>query len=389
MKGSCLRFGLVMQPDGIFFSRVEADLATSRGEWETPLLLPAPRAGGDWPSMKIGENDSIYVAYAIPANENRGIYLTISTNDGNSWGEAIQVFDGTAAGWAMVGKPHLVIAPGGALHLLWEQLSAPPAAAPTALVYARSTDGGLSWTAPEIVAEETVFQSDLLAVDGQLLHRVWVSADNGRTLTWTQTTQDGGISWSEARRLLAPDVLTGSFSLIQDQVRRPIIMQLGETADGSLILLEWLWVDGNWLAGDRRLLGDNVVKMREIEAIAGPGNQIGVLFGGIFTESEEDVLVDTLVYTRRDWSVDLESAPTPLPTPTATPTMPPTSTPPVEPTPPPTPTLAPVATPSPLASSSGGLDSGRRHHLAPGKRCLYFRPAQDAVQVRRFLRDCS
>ena len=185
-----------------------------------------------------------------------------------------------------------------------------------------------------------------------------MSADNGRTLTWTQTTRDGGISWDEARRLLAPDVLTGTFALIQDQVRRPIMMQLGETADGSLILLEWLWVDGNWLAGDRRLLGDNVVQMREIEAIAGPGNQIGVLFGGIFTESDEDVLVDTLVYTRRDWSVDLDSVPTPLPTPTAAPTMTPTSTPPVEPTPPPTPTLAPVATPGPLASSSGGLIVG-------------------------------
>ena len=79
------------------------------------------------------------MAFSIPVNESRGIYLTRSEDMGESWQEPILVFDGVDAGWDVVGAPQVVMSDDGVLHLLWtKQILLADGVTAQALYYTRS-----------------------------------------------------------------------------------------------------------------------------------------------------------------------------------------------------------------------------------------------------------
>ncbi|MCB9007751.1 MAG: exo-alpha-sialidase [Ardenticatenaceae bacterium] len=345
------------QPNGIYFSRSLADRAASVTEWITPQLLPAPRESATWPSMVSDGESTIYVAYTIPLNEDRGIYLTRSEDNGDSWSDAILAFDGIAANWDLIGPVSLSRSLDGTLHLLWTRWTQIPEMQAVALAYARSEDDGQTWSEPEIVTEEPLLGSSLLAVQERFVHRTWTGLIDGRPVIWHQFSEDGGITWGSTGRIVDPGLISGPTALIADQNENPIIVQLAETNAGQLVLQEWVWTVDRWVAGDRRTLQDTAVNADAIAAIADPKGQIAVMYGSLITE--DATLIDEIIFTGRQWQVD-ESQPTrtPLPTLTPTPEVLPTETPIPQPTPTPTATLAPVQNVSPLSGSSGGIVVG-------------------------------
>lgn len=345
------------QPNGIYFSRALADRAASVTEWITPQLLPAPRESGTWPSMVSDGESTIYVAYTIPLNEDRGIYLTRSEDNGDSWSDAIPVFDGIAANWDLIGPASLTRTEDGTLHLLWTRWTQLPEMQAVALAYARSEDNGQTWTEAEIVTEEPVLGSAILGVQERFVHRIWTGLIDGRPVIWHQFSEDGGITWSAAGRVVDPGLISGPTTLIADQNANPLLLQLAETNAGQLVLQEWVWTIDRWVQGERRALQDTAVNADAIAAIADPGGQIAVMYGSLI--ASDTAVIDEIIYTGRQWVVD-ESAATrvPLPTLTPTPEFVPTETPQPEPTPTATATLAPVQNVSPLSGSSGGIIVG-------------------------------
>ena len=77
-------------------------------------------------------------------NDNRGIYLVQSKDQGKTWSEPIQAFNGAATGFDVVGSPSLLVSENGNLHLMWTKqlLRADDFSQSLALYYARSEDAG-------------------------------------------------------------------------------------------------------------------------------------------------------------------------------------------------------------------------------------------------------
>lgn len=345
------------QPSGVYFSRALADRAASVSEWLEPLLLPAPRDSGTWPSLVSDGGSGIFVAYTIPLNNQRGIYLTRSGDYGDSWSEATLVFDGETANWDLVGPTSLTRTQDGTLHLLWTRWTQVPEMQPVALAYARSDDNGQTWTEPEIVTQEPLLGSAILGVRERLVHRIWTGLLDNRPVIWHQFSEDGGITWSTAGRVVDPAFIPGPTALIADQSGTPILLQLAESTAGQLALQEWVWRTDRWLAGEQQILQETAVNADTISAVAVPGGQIAVMYGSLL--SEEGVVTDTMIYTDRQWEApDTAVTPVPLPTLTPTPQAPPTNTAVPQPSPTPTATLAPVEDTPPLTSSSGGIIVG-------------------------------
>jgi hypothetical protein len=345
------------QPNGIYFSRSLAERAASVTEWITPQLLPAPRESATWPSLVANGESTIYVAYTIPLNEDRGIYMVRSEDNGDSWSEAIVAFDGEAAEWELVGPASLTRTLDGTLHLLWTRWTQLPDMQAVALAYARSDDDGQTWSEPEIVTEEPILGSSILGVQERFVHRIWTGLIDGRPVVWHQFSEDGGFTWSTAGRVVDPGLIPGPTSLIADQSENPIIVQLAESNSGQLILQEWIWMTDRWVAGERRILQETAVNADAIAAIAAPDGQIAVMYGSLI--EQDGALTDEIIYTGRQWVAENPSVSrTPLPTLTPTPEVIPTETPFPEPTPTPTATLPPVQNTGALSGSSGGIIVG-------------------------------
>ncbi|HJW89799.1 MAG TPA: sialidase family protein, partial [Anaerolineales bacterium] len=90
----------------IFFSQANSTRAAVASAWSKPVPLPSPISPSSFPSGRspdilIDPKGKIYVTYAIPLNEGRGIFLTQSSDHGATWQQPVQVFDGVAARWAM------------------------------------------------------------------------------------------------------------------------------------------------------------------------------------------------------------------------------------------------------------------------------------------------
>ncbi len=348
------------QSGGLYFSRALADRAASVTEWVEPQQLPSANSAGTAPDMVIDRAGVLYVAYTIPLNENRGIYLTKSSDNGSTWSDPVQVFDGIANNWQMVGVPRLAITDVNTLHLLWTRQTTPSGTGTLELVYASSGDGGESWTAPRSVVQEAVLWSDIMGVGELTVHRVWISLNEERPLLWHQISTDKGISWSNPARISDPNTTGGATSLIQDAAGEPHLFQLAESNTGDLLLQEWLWDGLRWEAGESADLGDVATNASAISAVAAPDSTLGVLYTTLFFDETAEKLQDSVYYVYRLWDAP-DVLPTPPPTLTPTPPPAPTETPIPEPSPTPTVSLAALAeqgiAPGPLRADSpiGGI----------------------------------
>lgn len=345
------------QPNGIYFSRSAADRASSVTEWTVPQFLPVPRESATWPSVVSNGDNNIYVAYTIPLNAGRGIYLTRSEDDGDSWSDAIAVFDGEAANWEVVGPAQLARSGDGTLHLLWTRWSQLPEMQAVALAYSRSEDDGQTWSTPEVVTQEPILGSSILAVEERFVHRIWTGLLDGRPVVWHQFSDDGGITWGERGRVVDPALIPGPTTLIADGTNTPLILQLAQNNADQLLLQEWVWTTDRWVASEQRVMDETAVDADTISAVAGPDGQIAVLFGSLFANGT--TVRDQLIYTSRQGVLtDAAVTQTPLPTLTPTPEVLPTETPMPQPSPTATATLAPVQNLSPLNSNIGGIIVG-------------------------------
>ena len=344
---------------GLFITRASAERASSVTEWIAPVLIPAPRTTGSWPDILITEN-RLLLAYTIPLNEDRGIYLVESADRGETWSEPVQIFDGEAAGWQVVGRPRLARTQNGQLHIMWTR-DLPTSNSTLALVYATSADEGVTWSEPEAVTEDTVIWSDLVGVGTRTVHRAWQAISDNRVLLWHQVSFDNGISWSTPERVSDPAMDSGAASLVLGVNDTPYLLQLGQNSNADLLLLEWAWDGARWEPGNPLQLGATSLGADALHAAFLPSGELGVIYGALVIDPATGDIEDNLLFTSRELdplAIEATPLPTLTPTPQPTSTAVPTST----PTPEPTVQLPPVINddgnsvgPINTSSQSGGI----------------------------------
>ncbi|MFN2123804.1 MAG: sialidase family protein [Candidatus Promineifilaceae bacterium] len=312
---------------GLHFSRAEADRSS---EWSSPQLLVEDATSAVAPSIFAASDGRILISYALPLNEERGIYLLQSGDAGDSWSAHRRVFDGSAAGWQMVDSPLITTTANGQYHLMWTHRSLPPDSRPLALVYSHSEDKGETWSEVETVTENPIVWSHLEGVAEYIVHRFWAEESSDRLAIWHEVSMDGGLSWGDAVQVTG---LSGDAdpAVAVDVGNDPHLLAID---DGRL--KDMIWNEERWTASD-----DLTVPFSAGGQLAAAGDrqiQLLVLHSGRIpgTNDDEESPGD-LYFMWRPFDIPPEQM---APLPTLTPTPQPTATPEPTATPQPTPTIA-------------------------------------------------
>jgi hypothetical protein len=326
----------------LYFSRAISGNAAAESQWSTPTRLAIVHDG------EIGSVDvawdtagTVYLAYSVPVNEERGIYLVQSKDQGTSWSAPLQVFNGAAAGFDLVGAPSLLTSEDGSLHIIWKQQSiqGDGALQPRSLYYTRSEDGGQTFNDAELVVEEPVAWREIVTDNNGNLHLLWQPQDP-LTTVWDQVSLDGGHTWQYPQGL--PDE-GGLAAVAKDIAGRLHFLGLGPGALGH-----WHWDGNRWQSEAPLEWSLSPEQESPVELLAAAVNKQGKMMVVLAEPaSEGNVAERTLLYSTR--TLELPPNETPIQD-VLTPTLlAPTLTP-ATPTPEPPPTPARTADSEPTNS---------------------------------------
>lgn len=329
----------------IYFTWTNTLTADTVIKWAEPVALPVPRAVGSAPDIVIADDGAIFVVYAIPLNENRGIYVIRSNDRGLTWTEPVQVVDATNTQWEILDEPVLAITQNGHLHLLFSQFPPPGIPGDSSIYFTKSMDGGETWQLPELVAEGTITWKEIGGRGHQTVYRLWQEKKNDVTITWLDASSDGGDTWGVQSSFTNPDPKPGPLDLELDRAGYLHLVQISEDDQGLLQLREWTW-DGNlWAASLSQTIGEGNLDDAgyELAIEVTLKDELGVLITKPKSDPSE-VGIDVIFTTRalelppQITPTSETNQPTPIPGPTATtsPILDPTptsTTPPVETTP--------------------------------------------------------
>lgn len=330
----------------IYFSWAETGRANTPADWSPTQVVSEPGLAAQSPQIMVDPSGSIYLIYVVPLNEERGIYLVRSDDGGSTWTPSIQVFDGVAAGWAIVDKPRLALTGDGKLHILLNHYQKVGEGDPLAIFYSRSEDRGMSWSAPNLMAEQPVISGEIFGSGLETLQRLWFFEGNSGLDIWHDLSIDSGRSWQSSSSATGFGQPDGPMAATADPAGRLNVLGVNNN-----VLQHWMWENNRWtIETEASLETDTVGNVSNIGATIATNGDLVVVFA-------VDGLDTTLYYTSRSLELP-EILPPPTPEPIQTPVITPTVT--ATTVPPPTATLPPTPVPNNLSlpnADSGENDS--------------------------------
>jgi BNR repeat-like domain len=298
----------------IMFSWANASVANISSEWSDPVALPSLRSENISPFILGGNNGKISVAYAIPLNEDRGIYLTQSEDNGSSWSQPVQIFNGVTAGSQMVDQPKLAVTSDGVIHILWKQSAVIGDNNLSRLYYSRSLDGGKTWADPAVVVDGDTSWAQILGFEN-LAQRIWQAGENGQSILWLQTSTDGGLNWSQPASFSNFGGNLSSPDLIGDNIRQPNLFFVANDLSGDQILKHLMWDGKGWSAQeDFNFNGSPGNGMVSVQAAMTLNGKLGILYGLKSSDRPNKQPVTSLDFAQRE----IQAANLPLITPSPT-----------------------------------------------------------------------
>jgi hypothetical protein len=341
-----------LQTGEIYFSWAEASQAFRRNEWATPQILPTFGLVTRSPVVFIDSSGTIHVAYVVPFNEERGVYLVQSIDEGRTWMDPILVFDAERAGWEMVDQPNITGMVDGSLHILWTQSTLPDGSGPLSLYYTSSVDGGRTWTAPEVVVEGRVEWNQILGYQEQTLHRLWWESSYRLPVIRHQVSYNGGLTWSPATSISSFGEASGSPGVAIDNAGQLQVVQIFREDGDKVILRNWQWMDQQWTTGENLDFGKSTgVIFIDLAAYVSPPSSLEVVFSVEDTTTQGRDFISVMNFTSR--FID-DSPLSPIPVTTLELTPSPT----IEENEPPSPTLTSTTIPATPTESSANLVPG-------------------------------
>lgn len=221
----------------LLLSQTEVGAALLATDWSAPQALVRGEVEAE--TVVVDAAGVLYVAYSIPVNEGRGVYLIQSADGGASWSAPLLLFDAAEAGWFGIGAPQLQLAPDNRFHLaLIRQFSFDK----VGLYYAFSLDGR-TWSAPEERFVGNVVWNQLAVEPSGVVHLLWAVEENGRTTTWHTVSKDNGSVWQAAVPITDLVGAHHNIALTQDAAGSPYLLQVQDD-----FLLTRRWDGTRWLS---------------------------------------------------------------------------------------------------------------------------------------------
>jgi len=242
----------------VYYSSAALRDATTRDGWSSPMALPALSAIGGAPAIAVDpSNGSLLVMYAVPYNEERGLYVVRSEDDGATWHSPRRVIDATA--WTAIDDVRLSFdRRTRTWHAVFFQLDAADGDGRRAVHHVRSNDGGVTWRSSDVVvAEGDVRDARIAATAGDRVIVVWnrtrptgVREEAAPFETWSRISGDGGRTWAARVRVPGFGAVSGAPAMLTDESGRVILSAVGETADRAAVVLTSEWGEQGWRAAD-------------------------------------------------------------------------------------------------------------------------------------------
>lgn len=173
----------------------------------------------------------------------RAVMTAASFDGGRTWTRTLQPFSvcaggtGTGGGYERATDPWVDIGPDGTVHAMGLSVSGSIFAtgALSAMLAARSTDGGRSWSAPAVLVRDgPAFFNDKNALtadptDARHVYAVWDRLDPaGNGPTMLARSIDGGVTWEPARVIFVPMAAGGAIGVSQTIGNRIVVRPGGD-----------------------------------------------------------------------------------------------------------------------------------------------------------------
>ncbi|MFN2235254.1 MAG: hypothetical protein ACK2U1_13590, partial [Anaerolineales bacterium] len=320
------------ETNAYYYSSVKSEDILLPAEWSTPAVFPKLNSEALFsaPAPILDDEGILNIVYAIPLNEDRGIYHIKAGEDHQTWSEPISIVDAVNANWAMVDKPSVAQTENGDIHAIFTVYSLRPEPVAQALYYTRSEDGGLTWTDAKLIAEGDIRWSQIVGIDLETLLITWQEEDNGQFSLLSRQSTNDGVEWERPSILLERSMGSDSFDLITQLPDNPYLVQVQSDQNSELDLQERVWNDNSWetveshdfdthlkneslldltgtITGDGRLVAIfNTSKLLQDGLLAGSDETVGIQPGGQRLEvvpSIVDKPKNNLYFTQR--SIDL------------------------------------------------------------------------------------
>ncbi len=315
----------------ILYSRAPIEKAGVASEW-FPSQVLSTDAYASWPQLQQDASGRLYLTYAIAINEERGIYLTTSTDRGQSWEIPELIFDAAGQGLNSIDHPSLVVTPEGSLHLAWAETSISGNQVPQGIFYMNSTDGGLTWSDPLVLAGPGN-DWPRVVLSGSQIHLLYAQGSTDRATLWERTRPLTGDAWSPAARIPGWNEISLPFGATVDGMGEQSSLHLVgvDPEDGSYYYS--LWHENNWSSVEKvtqsygRNPGRGLLATTRLQ-----GGKLVVAWlsqvdeNGSQTTGAAEKVNQLFINTRSISAYEISESPTEVPTPTPTATPAPTAT---------------------------------------------------------------
>ncbi len=267
------------QSGEVYYSWADTATAYSSLEWADAVVVPSVRPLARSPDILVQKDGVIYISYVIPINEDRGVYVVKSMDGGESWSQPVRVYDADNSTWQMVDAPKLATDKDQNLHLLWTQnlLFATPSA--IGLYYARSEDGGETWSAPQTAVNTLVERIWMVNGGLQGLHRFWLSPTATGASIFQDFSNDGGVNWSLPSNLTGLGEIPQAVAPYVDATDQLGLVQIYANPVGKLAIKDQVREGENWRVEDildLSLQSEDIVPL--LSAAKGADGKLFVLY---------------------------------------------------------------------------------------------------------------
>lgn len=264
------------QSGEIYFSWALIDQATRQSGWAPPILIGGTSPGHE-PSLAISPGGVLYAIYAIPLNEQRGIYLTSSNNEGRQWTTPVQIYDGSSDNCDMVEQPSISVIDNNNISALWVCSTIPGGIGPLSLMASRSTDAGQSWMPAEVIVSGSVTWNRIIKTPSKV-HRLWQEYKSGKTSIWHSISENNGVSWQPQKNIFtsaSEKVFTDIIPMGEQLFLTHLIQE-----DGSPMNLDFLlWNGQNWIPKESlQITNSNINNVSALSSIVTPSNSLVVTY---------------------------------------------------------------------------------------------------------------
>ena len=281
----------------IFVSTADKPEALNSREWSKPVPIPSPWPVSTSPDIAIAEDGVIFLTFAIPINEFRGIYLTTSEDGGKTWNSPALVYDGAAEGWLRIEDPQIAIKDSENIFLMFSRQLLPLDEDNKMLYFSRSESGGKNWEEPVAVSDDRVKWGGMV-VSNNAINRIWLGNNGGNDHYYHDVSLDNGKTWSQSNSI--QDVIGETFptNFTVDTSGNVHLVQIRSEGVRKGILQHWILKGQQWYVAEKYELGiDPRLEVSEILLTTLPEDDLAAVFAGKMMSKTGESLEDNLFFT--------------------------------------------------------------------------------------------